>query len=161
MASHLIEATKSPSASRHHRQHCYSCSCCQLYPRLRPDLYSSAQPPYSPPAAAVHSPASPATGSTAAPGTGSTAAPGTGRTAAPGTGRTAASGPGHSAVSSAATPTKGPVAATTIVPSPTPVPAKTDVVKSVTYEWAPPGINQSLVYYIIYFDILYYNIYYI
>ncbi|XP_016425184.1 testin-like [Sinocyclocheilus rhinocerous] len=91
----------------------------------------SAQPAYSPPTAAVHSPASPATGPTAAPGTGSTAAPGAGHTAA--------SGPGHSAVSSAATPTKGPVAATTA-----PVPAKTDVVKSVTYEWAPPGINQSL-----------------
>uniref|UniRef100_A0A8C2HLC1 Testin n=1 Tax=Cyprinus carpio TaxID=7962 RepID=A0A8C2HLC1_CYPCA len=93
----------------------------------------SAQPAYFPPAAAVHSPA-----------TGPTAAPGTGSSAAPGTGRTAASGPGHSAVSSAATPTKGPVAATTVVPSPTPVLAKTDVVKSVTYEWAPPGINQSL-----------------
>ncbi|KTF92563.1 hypothetical protein cypCar_00016759 [Cyprinus carpio] len=93
----------------------------------------SAQPAYSPPAAAVHPPA-----------TGPTAAPGTGSSAAPGTGRTSASGPGHSAVSSAATPTKGPVAATTVVPSPTPVLAKTDVVKSVTYEWAPPGINQSL-----------------
>ncbi|XP_059392248.1 testin-like [Carassius carassius] len=88
----------------------------------------SAEPANSPPAAAVHSPASPAAGSTAAPGTG----------------RTAASGPGHSALSSAATLTKGPVAAAIVVPSPTPVPAKTDVVKSVTYEWAPPGINQSL-----------------
>ncbi|XP_026058246.1 testin-like [Carassius auratus] len=88
----------------------------------------SAEPAYSPPAASVHSPASPAAVSTAAPGTG----------------RTAASGPGHSALPSAVTLTKGPVAATTVFPSPTPVPAKTDVVKSVTYEWAPPGINQSL-----------------
>lgn len=112
----------------------------------------SAQPPYSPPAAAGHShsssarvsTAAPGTGSTAAPGTGPTAAPGTGRTAGPGSGRTAGSGPGHSAVSSAATPTKGPIAATTVAPSPTPVPAKTDVVKSVTYDWAPPGINQRL-----------------
>lgn len=108
----------------------------------------SAQPAYSPPAAAVHPPA-----------TGPTAAPGTGSSAAPGTGRTAASGPGHSAVSSAATPTKGPVAATTVVPSPTPVLAKTDVVKSVTYEWAPPGINQSLVYDVILYILIYLNMF--
>ncbi|KAL1247497.1 hypothetical protein QQF64_022873 [Cirrhinus molitorella] len=103
----------------------------------------SGQSPYSPtsaataaPGAAIHSPAAPATGHTAVPGAGSTAVPGAGRTAA--------SGPGHSVVSSAATPTKGSVAATAVVPTPTAVPAKTDVVKSITYEWAPPGINQNL-----------------
>ncbi|XP_073687951.1 testin-like [Garra rufa] len=111
----------------------------------------SGQSPYSPPAAAtaapgagIHSHVASASGPTAVPGAGSTAVPGAGSTAVPGAGRTAASGPGHSVVSSAAIPTKGSVAATTVVPSPTPVHAKTNVVKSVTYEWAPPGINQSL-----------------
>ncbi|XP_073687908.1 testin-like [Garra rufa] len=103
----------------------------------------SGQSPYSPPAAAT---AAPGAGihSHVASASGPTAVPGAGSTAVPGTGRTAASGPGHSVVSSAAIPTKGSVAATTVVPSPSPVHAKTNVVKSVTYEWAPPGINQSL-----------------
>ncbi|XP_059401909.1 testin-like [Carassius carassius] len=95
----------------------------------------------------AHSAHSQAAGATAAPGAAvhsPSAAPATSRTAAPGSGRTAASAPGHSVVSSAAIPAKVPVAATTVVPTPTPVPAKTDVVKSVTYEWAPPGVNQSL-----------------
>lgn len=89
------------------------------------------------PGAAIHSPAAPgvAIHSPAAPGAAIHSPP------APATGRIAASGTGHTA----AIPSKGPGAATTVVPTPTAVPAKTDVVKSVTYEWAPPGINQSMV----------------
>ncbi|KAK7117577.1 hypothetical protein R3I94_022963 [Phoxinus phoxinus] len=94
-----------------------------------------------------HSAAS-GTGHTAALGTGHSAASGTGHTPALGTGHSAASGTGHTAAlgtgHSASIPSKGPGAATTAVPTPTAVPAKTDVVKSVTYEWAPPGINQGL-----------------
>ncbi|KAG1939184.1 testin [Pimephales promelas] len=116
------------------------------------------------PGASIHSPTAPATGRTASSGTGHTAASGIGHSDASGTGRTAASGIGHTAASgtghidtsgtgrtaalgtghSASIPSKGRGAATTAVPIPTAVPAKTDVVKSVTYEWAPPGINQGL-----------------
>ncbi|XP_051740350.1 testin [Ctenopharyngodon idella] len=98
------------------------------------------------PGVAIHSPAAPgvAVHSPAAPGAAvhSTAAPGAAihSPAAPVAGRTAASGTGHTA----AIPSKGLGAATTVVPTPTAVPAKTDVVRSVTYEWAPPGINQSM-----------------
>ncbi|XP_067292057.1 testin [Pseudorasbora parva] len=88
------------------------------------------------------------TGHGAPSGTGHGAPSGTGHGAPSGTGHGAPSGTGHGAPSgtghTAAIPFKGPGAATTIVPTPTAVPAKTDVVKSVTYEWAPPGINQSL-----------------
>lgn len=99
------------------------------------------------PGVAIHSPAAPgvAVHSPAAPGAAvhSTAAPGAAihSPAAPVAGRTAASGTGHTA----AILSKGLGAATTVVPTPTAVPAKTDVVRSVTYEWAPPGINQSMV----------------
>ncbi|ROL43974.1 Testin [Anabarilius grahami] len=86
----------------------------------------------------------PSTQSARAPPVGATAAPVAGAAihspAAPATGRIAASGTGHTASISS----KGPGAATTVVPTLTAVPAKTDVVKSVTYEWAPPGINQSM-----------------
>ncbi|XP_043084512.1 testin [Puntigrus tetrazona] len=110
-------------------------------PTSAPGTGPSSAPGTGPSSAPGTGPSSaPGTGPSSAPGTGPSSAPGTGPSSAPGTGRPAASGPGHSA----ATTTKGPVAATTVVPSPTPVPAKTNVVKSVTYEWAPPGINQSL-----------------
>ncbi|KAK7121532.1 hypothetical protein R3I93_022577 [Phoxinus phoxinus] len=121
-----------------------------------PGSQSAHAPPVAAPGTSIHSPAAPATGRTAASGTGHTAALGTGHSAASGTGHTPALGTGHSAASgtghtaalgtghSASIPSKGPGAATTAVPTPTAVPAKTDVVKSVTYEWAPPGINQGL-----------------
>ncbi|XP_051979200.1 testin [Xyrauchen texanus] len=108
----------------------------------------TAQPPHAPPAAtpgaAAHTHAGPGTGPSDIPGTGHTAATARGPTTAPGTGPNAASGSGRTVVSSTAVPAKGPGAARVVVATPTAVPAKTNVVKSVTYEWAPPGINQSL-----------------
>lgn len=102
---------------------------------------SQTSSPITPPA---HAPSAAAVGTGGAsnpPG-----APGTGPAATPGAGCTAGSaGSGYGGgVSSGAVPGKGLGAAITAVPAPTAVPAKTDVVKSVTYEWAPPGINQSL-----------------
>ncbi|XP_067234893.1 testin [Chanodichthys erythropterus] len=104
-----------------------------------PSTQSARAPPVgatAAPGAAIHSPAAPgvAIHPPAAPGA-AIHSP-----AAPASGRIAASGTGHTA----AIPSKGPGAATTVVPTLTAVPAKTDVVKSVTYEWAPPGINQCM-----------------
>ncbi|KAI7812030.1 testin [Triplophysa rosa] len=86
------------------------------------------------PGAGAHFPSAPGAGHTASPGARPTAIPGAGAhiPSAPGT--------GHTVVSSS----KFPGAGTAGVATPTPVPAKTNVVKSITYEWAPPGINQSL-----------------
>nr|AAQ91277.1 testis derived transcript [Danio rerio] len=88
--------------------------------------------------------------SAAAAGTGGASnppgAPGIAPTAAPGAGRTAGSAGQVMVVGFPLVlyQSKGLSASTIAVPAPTAVPAKTDVVKSVTYEWAPPGINQSL-----------------
>lgn len=90
------------------------------------------------PGAGTHFPSAPRAGHMAAPGTGHTAVPGAGAHIPP------ALGTGHTVVSSSASLAKFPGAGTTGVATPTPVPAKTNVVKSITYEWAPPGINQSL-----------------
>ncbi|TRZ01590.1 hypothetical protein DNTS_010155 [Danionella cerebrum] len=62
-----------------------------------------------------------------------------------GAGSLSAAGSGQIRVSLVAPSPKGSVTAISSGPTdPTAVPARTDVVKSVTYEWAPPGINQSL-----------------
>ncbi|KAA0724441.1 Testin [Triplophysa tibetana] len=65
-------------------------------------------------------------------------------TAAQGAGGHVPSGPGAGHITAPGAGAKFPGGGTAGVPTPTPVPAKTNVVKSITYEWAPPGINQSL-----------------
>lgn len=91
------------------------------------------------PGAGAHFPSSPGAGHTGSPGARPTAIPGAGAHTSSAPGR------GHTVVSSSASPAKFPGGGTAGVATPTPVPAKTNVVKSITYEWAPPGINQSLV----------------
>ncbi|XP_065147866.1 testin [Paramisgurnus dabryanus] len=106
------------------------------------------------PGAGGHFPSAPGAGHKAAPGAGAyipsaagagnILAPGGGHTAAPGGGAHTPSipGAGHTVVSPSSSPAKFPGAGPAVMP--TAVPAKTNVVKSITYEWAPSGINQGL-----------------
>lgn len=125
-------------------------------PSVLPSAHGHAAPSVPISAPGHGGPSAPGHGGPSAPGHGGPSAPGHGGPSAPGLGAPSVSHkggqgvpsvPGVSFAAGHGISSPAPVAAA-VTPAGThaaPVAAKKNVVKAVTYEWAPPGVNQSLV----------------